>query len=54
MLLYSAQEGFVEIAKQLLRSKVVDVNIIDDESKNTALMIAIENEKNENVSRSYC
>ena len=51
MLLYSAQEGFVEIAKQLLRSKVVDVNIIDDESKNTALMIAIENEKNENVSR---
>ena len=48
--LYSAQEGFVEIVKQLLKSNVVDVNVVDEKYKNTAMIIAIGNE-NETESR---
>ena len=41
VLLYSAREGFVVIVKQLLKSNIVDVNFVDDDSKNTALLLAV-------------
>merc|ERR1712029_190177 len=36
--LYSAQECFYEIVKQLVKSSIVDINVVD-EKKNTALIL---------------